>query len=156
MVPTLRPTTFRSHHVSHGNYKRLVLDYAGRGTKFLGGSMDWSSTDTTNPKWMRFLDWIEAHTPGGSWPWGQIWIGHGVLRGCSFHFATGYPSGFAFGFPLPRWLPGFVRSYQTDGPRRFWQLEKCWWWRGSDLHAIVPFFPPGIPSALRTRRLRKL
>jgi hypothetical protein len=69
---------------------------------------------------MRTLDWLEAHTPGGIWPWGGIWLGKGPLRGCSFHFASGN-GGFAFGFPLPRWLPGFVRSYQIDGPKRFWR-----------------------------------
>jgi len=104
---------------------------------------------------MRLLDWIEAHTPGGRWPWGQIWLGKGVLRGWSFHFASGTPTGFAFGFPLPRWLPGFVRSYQVDGPKRFWRGEICPWWRESDLHAIVPLFPPGLPSAGRSRRLRR-
>lgn len=104
---------------------------------------------------MRTLDWLETHTTGAhSWPWARIWIGRRLLRGWSFHFASGV-GGFAFGFPLPRWLPGFVRSYQVDGPRRFWRGQRCPWWRESDLHVIVPLLPPGLPSASRTRRLRR-
>jgi len=103
---------------------------------------------------MRLLDWIEAHTPGGSWPWGMIWLGRGPLRGWSFHFASGV-GGFAFGYPLPRWLPGFVREYQVDGPRRFWRFQRCPWWRESDLHIIQPLLPLGLPHGGRTRRLRR-
>lgn len=115
---------------------------------------DDSGPETVDPRWMRLLDWIEAHTPGGRWPWGQIWLGKGPLRGFAFHFATGHPSGFALSFPMPRWLPGFVRPYQIDGPKRFWRGERCPWWRDSDLHGLIPLFPPGLPSASRTRRLR--
>lgn len=101
----------------------------------------------TEPRWMRPLDWIEARTSGkGSWPWGQIWLGKGPLRGFAFHFATGQ-SGFALTVPLPRWLPGFVKSYQVD------ELRTRSGRRDSDLHALIPLFPPGLPSAMRTRCL---
>ena len=95
----------------------------------------------------KFVAWIDDHTPG-HFPWAQIWI----WRGFSFHFASGH-GGFAIGFPMPRWLPGFVRSYQVDGPKRFWQI--CPWWKESDLHGIIPIMPPGLPSFMRTRRMRK-
>lgn len=98
---------------------------------------------------MRLLDWLEAHTTDGRWPWGKIWLWHGF----SFHFASGV-GGFAFGFGLPRWLPGFVTDYQVDGPRRFWRGERCPWWQESNLSCIVPLLPPGMPSAYRTRRPR--
>jgi hypothetical protein len=106
-----------------------------------------------NTRLMRTLDWIEARTPGDRWPWGMIWLGKGPLRGWAFHFASGY-GGFALSFPLPRWLFGFVHSYQTDGPRRFWQ--RCPWWRESDLHGCLPLLPIGLPHFYRTRRLRRI
>jgi hypothetical protein len=109
----------------------------------------WDETRTA-----RLLDWVEAHTPGGRWPWGHIWLGRGPLRGWSFHFASGV-GGFAIGFPLPRWLPGFVRSYQIGGPRSAWACQPCPWWRESDLNAILPLLPPGWPHAMRTRRLSR-
>ncbi len=101
----------------------------------------------------RLLGWVDDHTPG-HFPWAQIWLAKGPLRGWSFHFASGH-GGFAVGFPLPRWLPGFVRSYQVDGPKRLWRGEVCSWWRESDLHGILPLLPPGRPTASRTRRLRR-
>lgn len=110
---------------------------------------DWQASRT-----MRILDWIEAHTPGGSWPWACSWHGKGPFRGFSFHFASG-SVGFFVSFPLPRWLPGFVREYQIDGPRRFWHGEVCPWWRDSDLHGYLPLLPFGWPHAGRSRRLRK-
>jgi hypothetical protein len=95
-------------------------------------------------RWMRFLDWIERHTTGeGSWPWGQIWL----KRGFAFHFASG-SGGFAISFPLPRWLPGFVKSYQVQ------ELRTRKGRKGSDLHGTISLYPPGWPSAYRTRRLR--
>lgn len=108
----------------------------------------WQST-----RLMRFLDWLEEHTPGGRWPWGHIWLGKRSLKGWSFHFASGY-GGFYIGIPLPRWLPGFVREYQVGGPRHFWRGETCPWWRTSNLHALIPILPPGKPTAMRTRRSR--
>jgi hypothetical protein len=101
----------------------------------------------------RAVAWLDDHTPGRL-PWGHIWLGRGLPRGLSFHWPSGH-GGFAFGFPLPRWLPGFVRPYQTDGPKRLWRGEVCPWWRESDLHAIVPLLPPGLPIFSRTRRLRR-
>jgi hypothetical protein len=96
------------------------------------------------PWWMRSLDWIEAHTPGGRWPWGQIWLWHGF----AFHFASGN-GGFALTIPLPRWLPGFVRPYQVDELRtRSGRSE-------SNLHLLIPLFPLGRLSAMRTRRSRR-
>ncbi len=99
----------------------------------------------------RLLGWIDDRTPG-RFPWGQIWFSRRLRW--SFHFASGY-GGFAFGFALPRWLPGFVRPYQVDGPRRFWRGERCPWWRESDLSVIVPVLPVGLPIFSRTRRLRR-
>ena len=101
-------------------------------------------TGVPTPRWMRFLDWLEAHTPGGRWPWGGIWVWHGF----GFHFASGYPTGFAVHFPLPRMLPGFVRSYQDQTLKRRDQR------RETDLTCIWPVFPPGKPTAMRTRRIR--
>jgi hypothetical protein len=96
-------------------------------------------------RWMRLLDWIEAHTTGpGSWPWGMIWL----KRGFAFHFASG-SSGFAVTFPLPRMLPGFVRSYQVQS------LRTREGRRESDLHAMIPLYPPGLPTVYRTQRLRR-
>lgn len=107
----------------------------------------WHATRT-----MRLLVWLEGRT-GGAWPWGEIWLGKGILRGWSFHFASGY-GGFVVSFPMPRWLPGFVRDIQIDGPLRFWRGEGCPWWRESDLHGFLPVLPLGKPFASRTRRLR--
>lgn len=56
-------------------------------------------------------------------------------------------------FPLPRWLPGFVKPYQVSGPRSAWAMQVCPWWRESNLSVLVPLFPPGIPTAYRTRRM---
>lgn len=113
-------------------------------------SVPWIDEETKawqESRFMRMLDWLDAHTPG-HFPWGMIWL----KAGFSFHFASGI-GGFFFGFPLPRWLPGFVRSYQTDGPKRFWQ--RCSWASESNLRVIVPLLPPGLPSAYRTRRMRR-
>lgn len=96
-------------------------------------------------RWMRLLDWIEAHTTGpGSWPWGAIWM----WRGFAFHFASG-STGFALTFPLPRMLPGFVKPYQVRS------LRTREGRRDSDLHGTLSLYPPGFPSAYRTRRLRR-
>lgn len=104
----------------------------------------------------RLISWLDDRTPGRL-PWGHVWIGpkHGPLRHrFGFHWPSG-DGGFALSMPLPRWLPGFVREYQVDGPRRFWRFERCPWWRGSDLSVIVPVLPPGRPIPSRTRRLRR-
>jgi hypothetical protein len=95
-------------------------------------------------RWMRLLDWIENHTTGkGSWPWGMIWL----WKGFAFHFASG-SSGFALTFPLPRWLPGFVKSYQVQS------LHTREGRKESDLHACLPIYPPGFPHVYRTRRMK--
>lgn len=96
-------------------------------------------------RWMRLLDWIEAHTTGeGSWPWAHSWH----WRGFSFMFASG-SYGFCFAFPLPRMLPGFVRSYQMQS------LRTREGRRESDLTGFLPLYPPGLPHFSRTRRLRR-
>lgn len=104
----------------------------------------------------RFLGWIDDHTPG-MFPWARIWLWpkRGPLR-CRFslHFFSGN-GGLMVGFPLPRWLPGFVKRYQIDGPRSAWILQTCPWWRESDLTVIIPVLPPGKPHAGRARRLRR-
>lgn len=112
----------------------------------------WHETRTA-----RALDWLEARTPGGSWPWAHIWLGpkRGPLRNrFAFHFASGV-GGFAISMPLPRWLPGFVSRYQVDGPRSAWVLQRCPWWRESDLTLYVPLLPIGRLHAGRSRRLRR-
>lgn len=96
------------------------------------------------PRWLRLLDWLERHTTGAhSWPWARVWM----RRGWSFHFASG-DTGFFVGLPLPRWLPGFVRPDQEQ------ELRTRAGRRESDLHLVVPLFPPGWPHAFRSRRMR--
>jgi hypothetical protein len=101
--------------------------------------------ETPEPRWMRLLDWLEDNTPGGRWPWGQIWL----WRGFAFHFASGVPTGFSVTVPLPRMLPGFVKPYQVQSLRMRDGRRK------SDLSLTVPLFPPGWPSAYRTIRFRR-
>lgn len=101
--------------------------------------------DADSPRWLRFLDWLEAHTTGEhTWPWAQSWGTHHWR----FHFASGV-FGFFVAAPLPRWLPGFVKSGQMPEIGR-WpdRLD-------TDLTLIVPLFPPGRWHAMRTRRTRR-
>lgn len=101
--------------------------------------------DADSPRWLRLLDWLEAHTTGEhTWPWAQSWHWHGL----SFHFASG-AYGFFATIPLPRWLPGFVRPSQMPEIGRW--PERL----DTDLTLIVSLFPPGRPRASRTRRIRR-
>ena len=96
-------------------------------------------------RWMRLLDWIEAHTTGpGTWPWAGLWR----WRGFAFMFASG-SYGFVLSFPLPRMLPGFVRSNQVQ-----W-LRTREGRRDTELRGFLPLYPPGWPHCSRTRRLRR-
>lgn len=96
-------------------------------------------------RFMRTLDWIEAHTTGaGTWPWGMIWM----KKRFAFHFASGH-GGFYVSLPIPRWLPGFVRPYQVE------EIKTRKGRKNTDLTLLIPIAPLGWWHTSRTRRLKR-